>query len=143
MSKETQIEKAIKHFVILKKGWCQKVHSGSVMISPPFGKRKYYKMNLAEAGTPDLIACMPIKITKDMVGETFGLFCGIEVKKDEKEVKKWVKYNSELIPGDRGFKKRENAQKIQGQKIQKSGGKAFIVSSIDDLNADFKHLSIL
>lgn len=100
-------------------------------------------MNLADAGTPDLIACMPVKITKDMVGETFGLFCGIEVKRDEKEVEKWMKYDPSLQAGDRGFKRREHFQKLQGKKISEAGGKAFIVSSIDELNADFKHLSIL
>ena len=31
-------------------------------------------------GIPDLIACVPVKITKDMVGKTLGVFAGIETK---------------------------------------------------------------
>ena len=31
-------------------------------------------------GIPDLIACVPLKITKDMVGKTIGVFAGVETK---------------------------------------------------------------
>ena len=32
-------------------------------------------------GIPDHVACVPVEITPDMVGQTFGLFVGIEAKK--------------------------------------------------------------
>lgn len=31
-------------------------------------------------GIPDLIACIPMRITSDMVGKTIGVFAGIETK---------------------------------------------------------------
>ncbi len=33
-------------------------------------------------GIPDHIACLPVVITHDMVGQTFGAFVGVESKKD-------------------------------------------------------------
>lgn len=36
-------------------------------------------------GIPDLIACVPVEITPDMVGKTFGMFLGIETKAPGKE----------------------------------------------------------
>lgn len=34
----------------------------------------------AMVGFPDFVACVPLKITKDMVGKTIGVFAGIETK---------------------------------------------------------------
>lgn len=31
-------------------------------------------------GIPDYVCCVPMKVTKDMVGKTVGLFVGIEAK---------------------------------------------------------------
>lgn len=31
-------------------------------------------------GVPDLICCVPMKITQEMVGKTIGLFCAVETK---------------------------------------------------------------
>ena len=36
-----------------------------------------------KSGVPDILACVPIKITQDMVGETIGVFVAPEVKRDE------------------------------------------------------------
>ena len=33
-----------------------------------------------EKGIPDHVYCIPVTVTEDMVGETFGLFVGIEAK---------------------------------------------------------------
>ena len=36
-------------------------------------------------GIPDILACVPVKITPDMVGMTIGAFMGIETKAPGKE----------------------------------------------------------
>ena len=36
-------------------------------------------------GIPDIIACVPVEITPDMVGKTFGMFLGVETKAPGKE----------------------------------------------------------
>ncbi len=37
-------------------------------------------------GVPDHIACLPVEITQDMVGQTFGAFVGVESKKPDGEL---------------------------------------------------------
>jgi hypothetical protein len=37
------------------------------------------------SGIPDLVGCIPLKITEDMVGDTIGVFVAIEDKRSEKE----------------------------------------------------------
>ena len=39
----------------------------------------------SEAGCPDLICCIPIEITQDMVGRTIGVFVAAEMKRSYKE----------------------------------------------------------
>lgn len=39
-----------------------------------------------ENGIPDFIACVPIKVTPEMVGRTVPLFVGIEAKADDGEL---------------------------------------------------------
>lgn len=34
-------------------------------------------------GIPDYVCCVPVKITKEMVGKTVGLFVGIEAKTED------------------------------------------------------------
>jgi len=36
---------------------------------------------MGKHGIPDVVACIPVKITQEMVGDTVGLFAGIEAKK--------------------------------------------------------------
>ena len=33
-----------------------------------------------KSGVPDILACVPTVITEDMVGKTFGIFVGAEIK---------------------------------------------------------------
>ena len=40
---------------------------------------------MGQSGIPDHIACVPIPITKSMVGQTIGVFVGIEAKRLGKE----------------------------------------------------------
>lgn len=70
-------------------------------------------------GIPDRVGCVPIIITQEMVGETIGLFVGIEAKK----------------PGRRG---EQNAgcsglQTAQLFSIAEAGGIAYVVDSESDL----------
>jgi hypothetical protein len=39
-----------------------------------------------KSGVSDIIACIPVTITPEMVGMRIGVFCGIEVKRDGKEL---------------------------------------------------------
>lgn len=51
------------------KGWVFKVHGNE----------------FTGAGIPDLVGCVPIKITQDMVGLTVGIFVALEAKRDNGE----------------------------------------------------------
>jgi hypothetical protein len=39
-------------------------------------------------GIPDRVGCVPVTITKDMVGKTYGLFVGIESKGSHRKAEK-------------------------------------------------------
>lgn len=41
-----------------------------------------YMKGFGKTGVPDIIACVPVTITQDMVGQTVGMFAGIEVKRE-------------------------------------------------------------
>jgi hypothetical protein len=38
-----------------------------------------------KSGVPDIIACIPLVITQEMVGMRIGAFCGVEVKREGKQ----------------------------------------------------------
>jgi len=65
------------------------------------------------AGTPDILACMPIKITKAMVGKTIGAFFAIEVKAVNGKESPLQEYHKGLIT--------------------QCGGKAIVARSVDDV----------
>lgn len=71
-------------------------------------------------GIPDRIACVPIVITEAMVGQTVGLFVGIESKR----------------PGRRGEKNAgaSGAQINQLREIIDAGGVAMLVDGKDDVD---------
>lgn len=50
------------------RAWCFRTFTGG------FGK----------SGVPDLIACVPVRITPAMVGMTIGVFVSVEVKREGK-----------------------------------------------------------
>jgi len=64
---EQQIQKQILDLIKSKNGYAVKVIAAN------------------RGGIPDILACVPVKITQDMVGQTRGLFVAIEVKKKENE----------------------------------------------------------
>lgn len=63
-------------------------------------------------GVPDIVGCMPMEITEEMVGATIGVFCGLEVK------------------GVRG--RVSELQEAHVQSILKNGGRAGVVHNLDE-----------
>lgn len=64
-------------------------------------------------GIPDLIACVPLTISADMVGKTIGVFVGVETK----------------APGK--IKNTTPNQKRNLEKISKAGGVAIVSDDAD------------
>jgi len=133
MGVEQGIENAIKQFVICKGGFITKVQSGSVMkaYTNTQGITRQCKIKLAEAGTPD------------MMGVLNGHFIGVEVKKNDKEVQKWLAYPNGLRGKPVKFDKRVDAQKEASKQIRSAGGFFAIVSSVDELEEDLISVGIL
>lgn len=73
----------------------------------------------------DLIGCLPIVITPEMVGKTIGVFTAVEVKASEWKFK-----------GD----KREKAQKNFMDFINLKGGIAFFAESVDTFKRNIRRL---
>lgn len=71
----------------------------------------------------DLIGCLPVVITQDMVGQTVGVFIAVECKKSGWKFK-----------GD----KREIAQKNFIEFILSKGGIAFFAESVDTFKKEIK-----
>lgn len=71
MPKRKPLEKTIDEYLmdVWRKmgGWVMKVHGNE----------------FTGSGIPDLVGCVPIIITEDMVGDTIGAFVAIEDKRDE------------------------------------------------------------
>ena len=72
-------------------------------------------MTTSKNGVSDVISCVPVVITDDMVGKTLGLFVASEVKTKEGEPSPLQKYNI--------------------KKIRECGGIAGIVRSVDDVKS--------
>jgi hypothetical protein len=66
----------------------------------------------SKSGVPDIVACVPLVITKDMVGKTLGVFAGLEVKSA-------VGVATDL-------------QKYHLESISRAGGLGGVVRSVDD-----------
>ena len=74
---------------------------------------------LGTAGIPDRVGCVPVRITQDMVGQTFGLFVAVECKR----------------PGRRGEKDRgltKNQVNILNE-INAAEGVSFVCDGEEDL----------
>ena len=69
MTKESAIQRDIQKFWRKLGGWVFKVHGNEFM----------------PAGIPDLVGCVPMKITQEMVGHVIGVFVGLEAKRDKIE----------------------------------------------------------
>jgi len=126
---EKQIEKAIIDYIFLIGGWATKVQSGAVIKKSKQGKP--YKITLATAGTPDILACVN------------GKFVGIEVKKNQEEVEKWQRYplgkRGKVLRPDG----RTSSQKEQARQINNADGVFILCSSVDEVERDLKTLGII
>lgn len=69
------------------------------------------------ARTIDCIACVPVRITQDMVGKTFGAFVGIETKKE-------------------GINEPTPKQGYTMQQMRAAGAVAILVNSSHDLDVE-------
>jgi hypothetical protein len=125
---EKQVEKSIMHYLAVIGAYAVKVQSGML---PQSYKGKNRMIHLAPQGTPDIIALFK------------GNYIGIEVKKDDKEVQKWIRYpygaKGNIVKHD----PRIEAQKETGHTIAQKGGVFIICSSVDELERDLKTLKIL
>ena len=87
-NEETNIMNRIM-LAMSKKGWL--VWRNNVgLFKTPDGKRS---INIGVKGSPDIMAIKPTVITPDMVGQTVGIFVGVEVKtatgRQSEAQKKW------------------------------------------------------
>ena len=56
------------------------------------------------AGTHDVLACIPIEITEEMVGKTVGVFASIEIKREQKEeMRRLQQYHDRKVKKAHGF----------------------------------------
>lgn len=60
--------------------WLDKLEKSGAIVTCPYNP--YY----GEAGWPDRIGMMPVKITQGMVGKTVGVFIGIEFKRSGRKL---------------------------------------------------------
>lgn len=117
--KETKIRESIIWYINVIGWWCARVQSWQVKI--PNHNGTWRVIRLAEAGTPDILACIA------------GRFVGIEVKRDDAEVKKWHREQEKRFEGKK-FDVRSVNQKDQQDKIQDAGGLFCVICSSKQLH---------
>lgn len=133
LTNEKAIEKQCIELLRIRGIWCQKVHSGALMVAAGPAR---YRVNLADQGTPDIIACVK------------GRMLGIEVKDSPEECARWRRViQSYLATGDddhtRTIKpswEREVCQYLQHELIRKAGGEVILCCSVDELIQDMNML---
>lgn len=74
---------------------------------------------MGKTGIPDFICCVPVTITPDMVGQTVGVFAGVEAKAEGKRMETTPNQDRELM------------------EIHRAGGVAVVVDSADQLPVVF------
>lgn len=121
---EKQVQNSIKEYLQRRGHWVQTIQCGKIKQLYRNGKTRF--IHLAEAGTPDLIACIN------------GKFLGIEVKKNPKEVETWTRKITKWLqyPINNGMYNREVGQYKQHEKIRKAGGVVAVVGSLEELKND-------
>ena len=99
MAKEQTIQRSITKYLEKQGAWVTKVITAN------------------KSGVPDVLACLPIEITADMVGQRLGVFVGCEVKMPKGVVSPVQEYNI--------------------KKIRDAGGIAFVARSVEDVIEHF------
>ncbi len=129
---EKQIEKSIIQYLKLKGFWVEKMQSGHVFVDGSKSGGKSRMINLGGSpGAPDILACIN------------GRFVAIEVKKDEKTTKKWLRYDLSKSQYIKGYDKRLEAQRRHRDQVLSNGGIHIITFSIEDLEGDLKHYNLI
>jgi hypothetical protein len=73
-------------------------------------------LKASRAGVHDLLCCIPVVVDASMIGQTFGLFCTVEVKRDKGgKISALQEYNKDLVV--------------------KAGGRSGFARSIDEARA--------
>jgi ribosomal protein S19 len=90
MAKEKSLDKRMMKLIRSFGGWVMKVHGNE----------------FTGAGIPDLMGCIPVTITQEMVGHEIGIFFGIEDKRDFKSEPSTIQLQTiEEIKKARGYSK--------------------------------------
>lgn len=118
MGVEKNRETAIKHYIACAGGWVTKVQAGK--IQQTYNNKKRW-IHLAEAGTPDLLACIG------------GRFVAIEVKSDRKGMEKWEAYPLGLTGKPVKHNSRIENQKRVAEKIKERGGVFILACCVEDV----------
>ena len=90
-----------------------------------FGAWCFKAMKSSKGGTSDLIACLPITITKDMVGKKVGLFVAIEVKDLGK------------ISTTKGI------QHYQIKKVKQAGGVGLVADNLGKVMTELEEMGLI
>ena len=124
---EQRLQAAIMKYIRTLGAYCVKVPSG--MIRKPDGGF----LALAPKGTSDIVACVPVKITPDMVGTTIGAFVAVEVKKDDATVRAWLRKKDRIFSEGRryGAKDTEQNQAMVAEAISFAKGTYIIAGSFN------------
>ncbi len=101
--RESAIQRAILDYLRLRRIYAVRINSGRIRISDPSRKTRLVK--LADAGTPDILACLPTR--------PYGAFVAFEVKTDTGKL--------------------TDLQAARHEQIRESNGGAFVVRSVDDV----------
>ena len=122
-SAEKRIQNAILGYINFHGGWAIRMNSGKMRKSyqRKDGGMTQHWVQLAPEGTPDIMAIYKSKAI------------GIEVKKNEKEVKEWIKMSGENYIGSSKKSIHAKIQKAGMDNITRAGGHALIVSSLDEV----------
>jgi len=119
---EHDVQNQILDFLRYSGHYAQRINSGS---SFGINNGKTWRIKNCDAGTPDIFACV------------HGNFVAFEVKKDQKTVDTWKRkvesYKKTSVLSN--YSMREIQQYKSMCQIEKAGGLAFVVSSVDEVKA--------
>lgn len=131
MGSEQELLKACLEYLRVRSFFAERINSGKI-IADYGGKKRM--IHLCTPGTPDIIACIPVN--------GVGVFVGIELKKDSKEIlaweKQWENYNRGANITDAN--KRSVLQHQAHERIRNAGGEVIVCCSLNELEKDISDL---